>query len=245
MTLAQDNVRGTIDHEALHYARTHGLTERENTVLERAFKGNEEAMAEAYRKWRIRWKELKEGSDWGKLWRKVKDFAAKVADFLGFETEHDIFRKIESGEVWERDSNNGKTDSSYKVTNSQITGETRIPVVDVTGLPKVDVNSNTVKGTIAKSLIGKTFRIIGSNGIGRVANKREGMHVIGGSNNPTRTDDARRRALSAAEDILNNSVYVEKHLDGQHGTKKRYVELYAVVKAVSYTHLTLPTNSLV
>lgn len=230
MTLAQDNVRGTIDHEALHYARTHGLTERENTVLERAFKGNEEAMAEAYRKWRIRWKELKEGSDWGKLWRKVKDFAAKVADFLGFETEHDIFRKIESGEVWERDSNNGKTDSSYKVTNSQITGETRIPVVDVTGLPKVDVNSNTVKGTIAKSLIGKTFRIIGSNGIGRVANKREGMHVIGGSNNPTRTDDARRRALSAAEDILNNSVYVEKHLDGQHGTKKRYVELYAVVK---------------
>lgn len=102
MTLTQDNVRGTIDHEALHYARTHGLTERENTALERAFKGNEEAMAEAYRKWRIRWKELKEGSDWGKLWRKVKDFAAKVADFLGFETEHDVFRKIESGEVWER-----------------------------------------------------------------------------------------------------------------------------------------------
>lgn len=102
MTLAQENVRGTIDHEALHYARTHGLTGRENAALERAFKGNEEAMAEAYRKWRIKWKELKEGSDWGKLWRKVKDFAAKVADFLGFETEHDVFRKIESGEVWER-----------------------------------------------------------------------------------------------------------------------------------------------
>lgn len=104
MTLAQENVRGTIDHEALHYARTHGLTGRENAALERVFKGNEEAMAEAYRKWRIRWKELKEGSDWGKLWRKVKDFAAKVADFLGFETEHDIFRKIESGEVWERNA---------------------------------------------------------------------------------------------------------------------------------------------
>lgn len=104
MTLAQENVRGTIDHEALHYARTHGLTGRENAALERAFKGNEEAMAEAYRKWRIKWKELKEDSDWGKLWRKVKDFAAKVADFLGFETEHDVFRKIESGEVWERGS---------------------------------------------------------------------------------------------------------------------------------------------
>lgn len=104
MTLTQVTCGGTIDHEALHYARTHGLTERENTALERAFKGNEEAMAEAYRKWRIRWKELKEGSDWGKLWRKVKDFAAKVADFLGFETEHDVFRKIESGEVWERNA---------------------------------------------------------------------------------------------------------------------------------------------
>lgn len=230
MTLAQENVRGTIDHEALHYARTHGLTGRENAALERAFKGNEEAMAEAYRKWRIKWKELKEGSDWGKLWRKVKDFAAKVADFLGFETEHDIFRKIESGEVWERGSNNGKTDSSYKVTNSQITGETRIPVVDVTGLPKVDVNSSSQKVAIARSLIGKTFRIIGSNGIGRVASMGDGRHLVGGSNNPSRTDTVRRQALSTVENVLNNAVYIEKHLDGQHGTKNRYVELYAVVK---------------
>ncbi|WP_337366510.1 LPD38 domain-containing protein [Phascolarctobacterium sp.] len=230
MTLAQENVRGTIDHEALHYARTHGLTGRENAALERAFKGNEEAMAEAYRKWRIKWKELKEGSDWGKLWRKVKDFAAKVADFLGFETEHDIFRKIESGEVWERGSNNGKTDSSYKVTNSQITGETRIPVVDVTGLPKVDVNSSSQKVAIARSLIGKTFRIIGSNGIGRVASMGDGRHLVGGSNNTSRTDTVRRQALSTVENVLNNAVYIEKHLDGQHGTKNRYVELYAVVK---------------
>lgn len=230
MTLAQENVRGTIDHEALHYARTHGLTGRENAALERAFKGNEEAMAEAYRKWRIKWKELKEGSDWGKLWRKVKDFAAKIADFLGFETEHDVFRKIESGEVWERGSNNGKTDSSYKVTNSQITGETRIPVVDVTGLPKVDVNSSSQKVAVARSLIGKTFRIIGSNGIGRVASMGDGRHLVGGSNNPSRTDTVRRQALSTVENVLNNAVYIEKHLDGQHGTKNRYVELYAVVK---------------
>lgn len=230
MTLAQENVRGTIDHEALHYARTHGLTGRENAALERVFKGNEEAMAEAYRKWRIRWKELKEGSDWGKLWRKVKDFAAKVADFLGFETEHDIFRKIESGEVWERGSNNGKTDISYKVTNSQITGETRIPVVDVTGLPKVDVNSSSQKVAIARSLIGKTFRIIGSNGIGRVASMSDGRHLLNSSQRNQRHISVRQQVMSAIEQVLSSAVYIEKHNDVRHGSNNKYIELYAVVK---------------
>ena len=110
MTLTQDNVRGTIDHEAFHYARTHGLTERENTALNKTFKSDEEAMAEAYRKWRISWKERKIGSEFGKLWRKLYDFAATIGNVLGFESKHDIFRKVESGEVWSRESNESNTE---------------------------------------------------------------------------------------------------------------------------------------
>lgn len=110
MTLTQDNVRGTIDHEAFHYARTHGLTERENTALNKTFKSDEEAMAEAYRKWRISWKERKIGSEFGKLWRKLYDFAATIGNILGFESKHDIFRKVESGEVWSRESNESNTE---------------------------------------------------------------------------------------------------------------------------------------
>ena len=115
MTLTQDNVRGTIDHEALHYARTHGLAERENAALDKKFGGDEEAMAEAYRKWRIKWKERREGSDFGKLWRKVKDFAAKVTNLLGFESKHNVFRKIESGEIWERTVEGKHSSSGLKL----------------------------------------------------------------------------------------------------------------------------------
>ena len=50
------------------------------------------------------------------------------------------------------------------------------------------------------------------------------------SNNPLRYDATRKKALSIADKILENCVYVEKHKDAQHDTDKRYIELFAVVK---------------
>jgi len=116
------------------------------------------------------------------------------------------------------------------VTNNAITGETRVPVVDVTNLPKLDTSIGAVKAAIARNLVGKTFRIIGSNGIGRVANMTDGRHLVGSSQKMQRHYAIRKQAMSAIEEVLNNAVYIEKHTDTRHGTASKYIELYAVVK---------------
>lgn len=45
-----------------------------------------------------------------------------------------------------------------------------------------------------------------------------------------RFDKTRRKALSVAEKILGNCVYIEKHGDLKHGTKQSYIEMFSVVK---------------
>lgn len=422
IALAQGSREGTGFHEAFHAAHDIVLTEREKAALDTYYKGDEEAQANAYAEW-IEARKQGRGTMFGKLWRKIKDFAEKLQRiFTGVENIHNVMRKIESGEVWNRTTqdieealpkeplynirkiqfsdldnlkkfvsvslrhkgkplritlgkvskeeaaaikvatgldvdgyvhvwrsndvrhvynrhgennekdktqigltpeeiaeaiqaikspnkiekgnpndaglpsiryiqkkpdgtvtvaevirdknktlsiktmwkkypgkhhaNEGLLDTSesapeksssttitvahedeavnkntkYAVTNAKITGDTQVPVIDVTDQPEVNVNSNTEKVNIAKSLIGQTFRIIGSDGIGRVATMKEGRHLVNSSKNATRTDSTRRKALSLIEKILNNSVYVEKHADVKHGTDKKYIELFAVVR---------------
>lgn len=225
MQLLDTSDTGVLDHEVLHAAKRMGLTQKENAALDRIMP--EEAQADDYRAWRSK---RINSSRVGKLWQKIVDLASKLQALLGFENRHNVYRKIESGEVWTRSGDNQSNGNNYSVTNTQITGETLVPVVDVTGLPKVNVNSNAVKTEIAKGLIGKTFRIIGSNGIGRVANVIDGKHLLNSSQGAQRYLPIRQQAISAIDEILNNAIYVDKHSDVRHGTNKKYIELYAVVK---------------
>ena len=225
MQLLDTSDTGVLDHEVLHAAKRMGLTQKENAALDRIMP--EEAQADDYRAWRSK---RINSSRVGKLWQKIVDLASKLQALLGFENRHNVYRKIESGEVWTRSGDNQSNGNNYSVTNTQITGETLVPVVDVTGLPKVNVNSNAVKTEIAKGLIGKTFRIIGSNGIGRVANVKDGKHLLNSSQGAQRYLPIRQQAISAIDEILNNAIYVDKHSDVRHGTNKKYIELYAVVK---------------
>lgn len=239
LALAKEGRKGTAYHEALHAAIDLVLTDKEKAALIKHYQKAaneqvidiEEAIAEGYREWVLA-RQKGKGTMFGKLYAKMQDFWNKIKLLLtGTENAHEVMRRIESGEVWNRSGESTGAGTRYSVTNSQITGETRIPVIDVTGLPQVDVNNNNVKIAIAKSLIGKDFRIIGSSGIGRIASLNDGKHFVNSSNNIKRTDPVRRQALSAAEDVLNNAVYVEKHLDDKHGSNARYIELYAVVKS--------------
>lgn len=225
MQLLDTSDTGVLDHEVLHAAKRMGLTQKENAALDRIMP--EEAQADDYRAWRSK---RINSSRVGKLWQKIVDLASKLQALLGFENRHNVYRKIESGEVWTRSGDNQSNGNNYSVTNTQITDETLVPVVDVTGLPKVNVNSNAVKTEIAKGLIGKTFRIIGSNGIGRVANVKDGKHLLNSSQGAQRYLPIRQQAISAIDEILNNAIYVDKHSDVRHGTNKKYIELYAVVK---------------
>ena len=116
------------------------------------------------------------------------------------------------------------------VTNPYIDVDTLVPVLDVTNLEEVNVNSAYEKKNIAENLIGKTFQILGSDKEGKVASVKSGKHLVGGSRNPLRTDSSRKKAVSILDKVLSNSVYVEKHPDGNHGTDNDYIELFAAIR---------------
>lgn len=238
LNLSRTGRAGTAYHEVMHAAMDLALTAKEQQAMVKHFnkeaqatgKTVSEAISDGYVEWK-RARAQRRGTLFGKLFNKMQDMLNTLKSlFTGVENAHNVMRRVESGEVWQRSRSEGNAAGNYSVTNARITGRTEVPVVDVTGLPKVNVNSNTVKTKIAKGLIGKTFRIIGSDGIGRVASMKDGKHIVNSSNNPQRSDDTRRQALSVVDNILNSAVYVEKHPDARHGTNARYIELYAAVK---------------
>jgi hypothetical protein len=236
--LSQLGRKGSAYHEAFHAVYDLCLTEKEKAALHRAFdkeakaQGRDvyEVMADKYRDWMIA-KQKGRHTLYGKLWQKVKDAAAKLARVVrGADSASDVFRKVASGEAWERPLNEGSSDNRYLVTNEEVRPDTEVPIVDVTNEKKINVNSNKAAADIAKSLQGVTFRIIASNGVGKIETLKEGKHFVHGSNNLGRFDKTRAKALSVSEKILDNCVYIEKHPDAKHGTNHRYIELFAAVK---------------
>ena len=236
--LSQLGRKGTAYHEAFHAVYDLCLTEKEKAALHRAFdkeakaQGRDvyEVMADKYRDWMIA-KQKGRHTLYGKLWQKVKDVAARLARVVrGADSASDVFRKVASGEAWERPLNEGSSDNRYLVTNEEVRPDTEVPIVDVTNEKKINVNSNKAAADIAKSLQGVTFRIIASNGVGKIETLKEGKHFVHGSNNLGRFDKTRAKALSVSEKILDNCVYIEKHPDAKHGTNHRYIELFAAVK---------------
>lgn len=102
MTLSLDNLDETPSHEAMHLAMKF-LTDRERNALFKLYK-NEEAICEAYRKWRIG-RKARQGALLGKIFQKISDFANKVLSIFR-ENDKNIFRKVAEGQVWERPVNN-------------------------------------------------------------------------------------------------------------------------------------------
>lgn len=229
---------GTAFHETLHAAMDLCLTDKEKAALYKAFakkakesgRSVDEEIADAYKEWAIK-RQSGQGSMFGKLFQKAKDFLNKLYTmFVKANNKGNIFRKLESGEAWKQQGEKSSQGTQYAVTNNAITGETLVPIVDVSGLSKADISTTALQSNIARGLIGKTFRIIGSNGIGKVANVKEGKHLLNSSKVRARNETARLKTLTAIDDVLNNAVYVEKHSDERHGSNDKYIELYAVVK---------------
>ncbi|WP_303104094.1 DEAD/DEAH box helicase family protein [uncultured Mitsuokella sp.] len=234
--LSQLGRKGTAYHEAFHAVYDMCLTDKEKAALHKAYdkeaKGRDvyEVMADKYRDWMIA-KQKGQHTLYGKLWQKVKDAAARLARVVrGADNASDVFRKVASGDVWERPLNERNSDNRYLVTNEKVRPDTKVPIIDVTNEEKINVNSNKAAADIAKALQGTAFRIIASDGVGEIETLKEGKHFVHGSNNLSRFDKTRRKALSVSEKILNNCVYVEKHPDVKHGTDHRYIELFAAVK---------------
>ena len=101
MALSQGSRENTGFHEAYHLAEGAVLTDREKAAIKKAIP-DAEKRADKYAEW-VEARKRGRGTAWGKLFQKIKDFAAKMRKiFTGVETVNDIFRQIESGKVWER-----------------------------------------------------------------------------------------------------------------------------------------------
>lgn len=103
MVLSQGSRENTGFHEAYHLAEGAVLTDREKAAIKKAIP-DAEKRADKYAEW-VEARKHGRGTAWGKLFQKIKDFAAKMKRILTrTETVNDIFRQIESGKVWERDA---------------------------------------------------------------------------------------------------------------------------------------------
>lgn len=170
------------------------------------------------------------GTLFGKLFRKIQDFAKKMQAILTrTENVHNVFRKIESGEVWNREARN-TYESNTSVTNSRITGKTRIPITDVTKWKKVDLTNSEKKKDIAKLLNGASFDFGDDGNTGRFANKSDSKHFVNSSNPIQIHLKTRQKAFSNIGQILNNAIYIEKHPDARHGERGEYLELFSSVR---------------
>ena len=110
LALSKEGRKGTAFHEALHAAMDLALTTKEKSVLEKHYqkvaeeKGIdlEEAIADGYKEWVLA-RQNGRGTMLGKLFQKMQDFWHKVKALLtGMADAHEVMRRLESGEVWER-----------------------------------------------------------------------------------------------------------------------------------------------
>lgn len=114
MALSQGSRENTGFHEAYHLAEGAVLTDREKAAIKKAIP-DAEKRADKYAEW-VEARKHGRGTAWGKLFQKIKDFAMKIKTiFTGAENVHDVFRKIESGEVWERSANNSNQLGRYSI----------------------------------------------------------------------------------------------------------------------------------
>lgn len=118
MALAQGSREGTGFHEAYHIAEDAVMTDREKAAIKKAIPDAEER-ADKYAEW-VEARKHGRGTAWGKLFQKIKDFAAKMKTIItGAENVHNVFRKIESGEVWERNANGQNSGRRYSVASDE------------------------------------------------------------------------------------------------------------------------------
>lgn len=119
--LSQLGKKGTTYHEAFHAVYDMCLTDKEKAALHKAYdkeakaQGRDvyEVMADKYRDWMIA-KQKGQHTLYGKLWQKVKDAAARLARIVrGADDAGDVFRKVASGEAWERPYNEVESDTRY------------------------------------------------------------------------------------------------------------------------------------
>lgn len=102
VALSKGSREGTGFHEAYHVAEELVFTDKEKKDAKRLISPNDEVRADTFAGWKL---DRKKGGNFAKLWRKIADFAARMASLAGYETKRSLFLKVESGEMYERGGN--------------------------------------------------------------------------------------------------------------------------------------------
>ncbi len=120
MQLTRDSEKGTIDHEAMEFAKKIAFTPKENADMDRLLPGKE-AQCNAYRDWQ------KQGKGrLGKLWRKIQDIINQVKAYFGnAEANRKVelekyYKQVASGEVFNnKPHNSSHTGTVYNTNGSK------------------------------------------------------------------------------------------------------------------------------
>ena len=119
---------GTAFHETLHAAMDLCLTDKEKAALYKAFakkakesgRSVDEEIADAYKEWAIK-RQSGQGSMFGKLFQKAKDFLNKLYTmFVEADNKGNIFRKLESGEAWKQQTYSASEAPKFNITSADI-----------------------------------------------------------------------------------------------------------------------------
>lgn len=175
--LSQESSEGTAYHEAFHTVWDWVLNDKEKAVMNKYYgekaKGTKasakELMADGYKEWK-RARAKGSGTILGKLYQKIQDFAyAAKAVLTRTENVHNIFRKIETGDVWSRAAQNpsagtGETNYSIREKASEKIDELSTPVKKQYG------NTETAFGRATQVISGKTEKSMFQKGMDAVKN---------------------------------------------------------------------------
>ena len=111
LAISRQSGKGVAYHEVMHMAMDLALTDKERTALINAARKEAEAkgmlidevIADKYSEW-VQARKNGKGTAFGKLFKKMQDFFYMLkALFTRIENAHNVMRKLESGEVWNRE----------------------------------------------------------------------------------------------------------------------------------------------
>ena len=125
LNLSRTGRAGTAYHEVMHAAMDLALTDKEQQAMVKHFskeaqatgKTVSEAISDGYVEWK-RARAQRRGTLFGKLFNKMQDMLNTLKSlFTGVENAHNVMRRVESGEVWQRANRSGSSRTSYSAKN--------------------------------------------------------------------------------------------------------------------------------
>lgn len=125
LNLSRTGRAGTAYHEVMHAAMDLALTAKEQQAMVKHFnkeaqatgKTVSEAISDGYVEWK-RARAQRRGTLFGKLFNKMQDMLNTLKSlFTGVDNAHNVMRRVESGEVWQRANRSGSSRTSYSAKN--------------------------------------------------------------------------------------------------------------------------------